>query len=92
MADVGVSNIHGHIFKLFDDVHFVAYEFEEGAVNNLSSCSADFIVAEGLQDIFGLQIRGESTDDMVEFDLTGYGTVMMKQRDAQHGAIFFTTG
>lgn len=89
MADVVVSNI---IFKLFDDVHFVAYEFEEGAFNNLSSCSADLFVAEGLQDIFGLQIRGESTDNMVEFDLTGYGTVMMKQRDAQHGAIFFTTG
>lgn len=42
MADVDLINIHGPIFKLVDDEHFVAYEFEEGVVNNLSSCSADF--------------------------------------------------
>lgn len=99
MADVDLTNIQGHIFKLVNNERFVAYEFQEGAVNNLSSCSADFFVeftryllAEGLQDIIGLQIRGGSVDDMVEFDLTNHGTVMMKEQDAQHGAIFFTTG
>ena len=99
MADVDLSNIHGNIFKLVDDDHIVAYEFKEGTVTNLSSCSSDFfavyicyLCAEGLEDIIGLEILDGSDDDMVEFDLTNYGTVMMKERDAQHGPIFATTG
>jgi hypothetical protein len=99
MIDVDLTSIHGHIFKLVDDEHFVVYEFEKGVVNNLSPCSVDFFVefaryllAEGLQDIIELQIRDESADDMIEFDLIDYGTVMIKKRDTQHDAIFFTKG
>ena len=99
MSNVDLTQIHGHIFKYVGAGCFLAYEYEPGSVTDLSSVSENFfkdlidcLCTLGLQDVLGLQVLGESTDTMVEFDLTQLGTVMMREQDAQHGESFRTTG
>lgn len=99
MEEVNLVEVHGHIFKLVDEDRFVAYEYVEGGVNDLSSISTDFfkelagyVRSNGLGETVGLQVRGQATENMVEFDFGDCGTVMLKAQDACHDAPFRTTG
>ena len=91
--------VQGHIFKLVTEDRFVAYEYAEGRVNDLSDISFDFIKelvyylnSNSLEEVVGLQILGQAAGVKVEFDLGDYGTVMLNDEDARHGNPFVATG
>jgi hypothetical protein len=99
IEEVDLAAVHGHIFKLVAGDRFVAYEYAEGRVNDLSDISPDFIKelvdylrSNSLEEAVGLQILGHATGNKVEFDLGDCGTVMLNDQDARHGEPFRTTG
>lgn len=99
MEEVNLAEVHGHIFKLIDDDRFVAYEYVEGKASDLSNIStgffkklAGYVRDNGLEEIVGLQIRGQAAENMVEFDFGNCGTVMLKAKETRHKTPFRTTG
>ncbi|KAF4636179.1 hypothetical protein G7Y89_g1901 [Cudoniella acicularis] len=42
IEEVNLVDVYGHIFKLVDGGHFVAYEYVEGKASDLSDISTDF--------------------------------------------------
>lgn len=76
--------MYSHIFILVDEDRFIVYEYIEGRVNGLSSVSSNFfknfavyIRSNGLGETVGLQTRGQTTENIVEFDFGDYGTVIL---------------
>ena len=99
LEDVNLKEVHGHIFMLVGEDRFVAYEYVEGRVTDFSGIEsgffkelATFVRLKGLERTIGLQIRGSATEEMIEFDFGGCGTVMLNAQDADHGRPFRTTG
>jgi len=100
LKGVNLAEVHGRIFKLVDGNGFVAYEYVEGrATNDLPSIGSNFLEelaayvrSNGLAEIVGLQVRGQSAGNMVEFDFGNCGTVMLNAQDICHGTPFRTTG
>lgn len=99
LEEVNLAEVHGHIFMLVDEDRFVAYEYIEGRVNGLSSVSFNFfknfaayVRSNGLGETVGLQIRGQTTEDMVEFDFGDCGTVMLNAQKTHYDTPFRTTG
>lgn len=99
LEEVNLAEVRGHIFVLVEEDRFVAYEYIEGRVNGLSSVSSSFfkdfaayVRSNGLGDTVGLQIRGQTTQEMVEFDFGDCGTVMLNAQNTHHDTPFRTTG
>jgi hypothetical protein len=99
MEKVNLADVHGHIFKLVDGGRFVAYEYVEGKASDLSDISTDFfkdlveyLQSHHLDDTVGLQILGQSVENMAEFDFGDCGTVMLKEQDISRATPFRTTG
>ncbi len=99
LEEVNLAEVRGHIFMLVDEDRFVAYEYVKGRVNGLSSVSSSFfkdfaayVRSNGLVDTVGLQIRGQTIQDMVEFDFGDCGTVMLNAQNTHHDTPFRTTG
>ncbi|KAF4625639.1 hypothetical protein G7Y89_g12526 [Cudoniella acicularis] len=93
------SDVHGHIFKLVDGGHFVAYEYVEGKASDLSDISTDFfkdlveyLKSHQLEATVGLQILGQSARNIAEFDFGDCGTVMLKEQDIYYATPFRTVG
>jgi hypothetical protein len=71
MEEVNLEDVHGHIFKLVDGGHFVAYEYVEGKANDLSDISTyffkdlvEYLKSHQLEATVGLQILGPSAGNM----------------------------
>ena len=99
LEEVNLAEVRGHIFVLVEEGRFVAYEYVEGRVNGLSSVSSSFfkdfatyVRSNGLGDTVGLQIRVQTTQEMVEFDFGDCGTVMLNAQNTHHDTPFKTTG
>ena len=99
IEEVNLAAVHGHIFKLVDGDRFVAYEYVEGKAHDFSDINAaffgelvEYLRCNGLDTTVGLQILGQTTENMVEFDFGDCGTVMLKDEDTSHGNVFRTTG
>lgn len=97
ISGVDLHNIHGHIFVLKDEQHFVAYEYREGA-KDLSGAKIEFfadfvgyLLKHKLENLLGLQVL-DGHDSMVEFVLDNGGTVMLKEKDAKFSRAYRTTG
>ena len=99
LEEVNLAEVRGHIFALVEEDRFVAYEYVEGRVNDLSSVSpgffkdfAAYVRLNGLGNTVGLQIRGQTAQEMVELDFGDCGTVMLNAQDTHHDTPFRTTG
>lgn len=46
---------------------------------------------DGLEEIVGLRLRDQTTENMIELDFGDYGTVMLNVQDTRHGAPSRTT-
>lgn len=99
IEELDLATVQGHIFKLVAGDQFVAYEYAECRVNDVSDISFDFIRelvdylrSNSLEGAVGLQILGQDAGKMVEFDLGDCGTVMLKDQGTRHGDPFRTTG
>lgn len=72
VTDIGavdLSSVHGHIFVVTGD-GFIAYEYQDGPMPNLSGISkdffvefADYLVTNGLTNLLGLQVLIENMDE-----------------------------
>lgn len=99
IEDVNLTDVHGHIFKLVDGGHFVAYNYVEGKASNLSDVSPDFfkdlvdyLQSHHLEAIVSLQVLDESVENMAEFDFGDCGTVMLNEQDVSNTTPFRITG
>lgn len=84
---------------LVGEDRFVAYEYVEGRTTDLSNISSDFfkelaayLRLNNLEESVELQIRGGTTESMVELDFGECGTVMLNAQEIHHGTPFRTTG
>lgn len=88
---VNLSKIHGHIFALHSAGGFVAYEYQDGPMPDLSAIKEAFftefilyLVRNNLSSLLGLQVRLEGVpESMFEFILD-QGTIMLDEA-AVHG-------
>lgn len=95
-----LGNARGHVFKLIGKHQFSPYEFVEEKPREVPDTISTFIVELAdclckfsLQDMLGLQILSfPPHTDMLEFDLSDSGTVMLQAKDAKSGGSFRTTG
>ncbi|KAL9103232.1 MAG: hypothetical protein Q9163_001719 [Psora crenata] len=97
LEEVNLAEVHGHVFMLVEEDRFVAYEYVEGRVNGLSNIKpgffkdfAAYVRSNNLGDTVGLEILGQTAQDMAEFDFGDCGTVMLNGQ--HHYTPFRTTG
>ncbi|KAG8427153.1 hypothetical protein J3459_007467 [Metarhizium acridum] len=92
IEELDLATVQGHIFKLVAGDRFVAYEYTERRVNDVSDISFDFIRElvdylrfNSLEGAVGLQILGQDAGKMVEFDLGDCRTAMLRDQDTPRG-------
>ncbi|RMI95600.1 hypothetical protein CDV36_016401, partial [Fusarium kuroshium] len=80
---IDLDMVHGHVFMLKDDGVFRAYEYQGGALPDLSRVGkdflpefADYLRVNGLTNLLGLQVLGCGSTSMSELILEGE-TVMV---------------
>jgi len=102
-ADVDRDNVHGHIYVLSSESHFVAYEYREGPAmdtakqvhSSFFSQLAQHLVQNELAGVLGLQIldrQAACSETMLEFVLGEQGTAILREQDVNHGGIHRVTG
>lgn len=83
---IELNKIYGHIFALRPPVGFVAYEYQDGPMPDLSAISdnffaelASYLTSNDLISLLGFQVRLEGVpENMFEF-IFDQGTVMLKK-------------
>ncbi|MCJ1377782.1 hypothetical protein MMC17_000878 [Xylographa soralifera] len=80
---VDLSIVHGHIFVLTKD-GFIAYEYQDGPMPDLSSIGneflvdfVDYLVTNGLTNLLGLQVLLDGMDQTMWELILDQGTVML---------------
>lgn len=102
-ANVDKDSIHGHIYVLSSENHFIAYEYrEEPSADKWKQVHPSFfselalhLVTKDLAGVLGLQVLDRpavSSERMLEFILGGEATAMLREQDVNHGGIYRVTG
>ncbi len=97
------SSLHGHIYALSKENHFVAYEFREGTAPPKVQTVQDaffeeilgYLIAHKLTSILGLEVLEEGfelCDQTHEFVIEGQGTVMVLEEGLMYKNSFRVTG
>lgn len=88
---VDLSKIHGHIFALHSAGGFVAYEYQDGPMPDLSVIKEAFftefilyLVRNNLSSLLGLQVRLEGVPESMFELILDQGTIMLDEA-AVHG-------
>lgn len=101
ISGLDLNNLHGHIFTLGYDGHFIPYEFREGAAPQMSAVDKGFVTALqaylsafNLTNYLGLEVlTSDSSKDMCELVLSSnFGTVMMERNLAKNVCSARVTG
>jgi len=76
ISKVDLHDIHGHVFALGSNGHFMAYEYGTGPASDMSTFGPKFLcdvvqylTSNKLDDILGLEILDSAKERDVEFDL-----------------------
>jgi hypothetical protein len=102
-ADVDKDNVHGHIYVLSSENHFLAYEYRGGPATDtwkhvdpsFFPQLAQYLLRNNLAGVLGLQVldrRAALSGEMLEFVLGEQGTAMLRAQDVNHGGIYRVTG
>ena len=88
---IDLRNIHGHIFALRSAGGFVAYEYQDGPMPDLSAINEAFLtkfilylVRNNLSSLLGLQVRLEGVPESMFELILDQGTIMLDEA-AVHG-------
>lgn len=97
--EVNLDNVHGHIFVLTPEHDFVAYEYQDGPLPDLSGIDPAFftefisyIVDNDLASVLGLQVLIEGVHQSMFELILDEGTVMLDTAAARNCTTYRQTG
>lgn len=101
--DIGLKNVHGHIYIISKEHDLLAYEYREGiAPKNADGINSaffhefvEYLISNELAGVLGLEVLEDemsSQNQSLEFVLADQGTVMLKQDYVTNAYISRITG
>ena len=92
VENIDLVNVHGQIFMLASDDRLVAYKYRKGPLTDMANIDpaffndlVEYLRANNLATLLGLQILQASSKLMVEFVLHDTCIVMLFESDTSYG-------